>query len=108
MTKAVSTRLPAGCRWVDLSQQDPAAVGMALERNGKRVLSVVPKRGGWLVMATPAGESQPMPKIVVRSIADGMRWASKWINARSRGLGDGVIAAPPTLPVSNGHIRSPS
>lgn len=103
MTKAVSTRLPPGCRWVDLSEQDPSAQGMALERNGKRVLSVVPKRGGWLVMATPAGASQPMPKIVVRSIADGMRWASKWINARSRGLGD---VAPPQAP--HAHIRSPS
>ncbi|MEJ1095672.1 MULTISPECIES: hypothetical protein [unclassified Pseudoxanthomonas] len=103
MTKAVSTRLPAGCRWVDLSQQNPPAVGMALERDGKPVLSVVPKRGGWLVMATPAGASQPMPKIVVRSIADGMRWASKWINARSRGLGD---AASPQA--SHAHLRSPS
>jgi hypothetical protein len=104
MAKAVSTRLPAGCRWVDLSEQDPPAQGMALERNGKRVLSVVPKRGGWLVMAAPVGESQPMPKIVVRSIADGMRWASKWVNARSRGFGD-IAAAPPA---SHAHIRSPS
>jgi hypothetical protein len=104
MAKAVSTRLPAGCRWVDLSEQDPSTQGMALERNGKRVLSVVPKRGGWLVMATPLGESQPTPKIVVRSVADGMRWASKWVNARSRGLGD-ATAAPRA---SHVHIRSPS
>jgi hypothetical protein len=104
MTKAVSTRLPEGCRWVDLSEENPPAQGMALERHGRRVLSVVPKRGGWLVMATPVGESQPMPKIVVRSIADGMRWASKWINARSRGLGDPTAA--PQAP--HGHIRSPS
>lgn len=105
MAKTLSTKLPAGCRWVDLSEQDPPAEGMALERNGKRVLSVVPKRSGWLVMAAPVGESQPMPKIVVRSIADGMRWASKWVNARSRGW-EGA-ATEPQHP-SQAHFRSPS
>lgn len=104
MTKTLSTRLPDGCQWIDLSGQEPPATGMALECDGRRVLSVVPRRGGWLVMTIPAGASQPLPKIVVRSAADGMRWASKWINARSHGH-PGVAQAPhapargPAVPV---------